>query len=87
MTPATLGPGEVRFGEAWHEMARGLIDALTPARRAFHDLGLGMDAAAAAIAVDLDAWLRENRYLLDRRRYNRARRKAVRAVLAGLARR
>lgn len=35
---------------------------------------------------DLADWLPGARLTLDRRRYNRARRKAVRAVLAGLAR-
>lgn len=42
-------------------------------------------AAWTRMTRDAARCLDANRYLTDRRRYNRARRKAVRSVLAGLA--
>lgn len=83
-----LGPAEIFHGDA--HLGRDSADqppappsgAATTQRWRFLEVSVRL---ADDSVRDLCEWLTASRYLLDRRRYNRARRKAVRAVLAGLA--
>lgn len=68
-----------------YESVMSLVRRLSTDERAVEIYRRETLAAWTRAARNAARWLDANRYLLDRRRYNRARRNAVRAVLEGLS--
>lgn len=85
----SLGPVTAFYGDEGREVFQALgvkIHIGAPNADAVRTpVGFRASFTMRLLPCEANRWRRLARQMLDRRRYNRARRKAVRAVLSGLA--